>query len=317
MKILVTGATGFIGHHIVNSLLTKRYKIRCLVRKNSNYKPLKKTGVEIWFGDLTNKKSINGIVDGIDIIFHLGAVGNINATSKKYYKEYRKVNVDGTKNLLEQCTRHKIKKFIHFSSMAVMGNLKKEGSVTENDKCKPTTPYGKSKLESETIALKFWKKYQIPVVILRPTMVYGEGEKEEMKKIIKFVKLRIVPIFGDGKNLIHMTYVKDVVQAAITSSKRGNPGEVYIIDSECYTWNELVDLIAKKNKIKIFKFHIQISVSKIIISIVEKISNFFGIIPPFTSERLINLTNKRIYDISKARKELGYRPKIKFKVPYV
>lgn len=312
MRVLVTGATGFIGRQLVNTLLTKKYKIRCLVRKNSNYKPLEKFGVDVWFGDLTDKKSLNGIMDGIDIIFHLGTIGDINVTSDKYYKEYRKVNVGGTKNLLEQCTRHKIKKFIHFSSMAAMGNLRKKGLISEIDKCKPKTPYEKTKRESELIALKFWKKYKIPVVILRPTMVYGKGAKKETKKIEKSVKLRIVPIFGDGKNLIHMIHVKDVVKVAIVATKKGKPGDIYIITSEYYTWDELVDLTAKKMRIQVFKFHIPIFISKIIVNLVETINNFFGIIPPFTSERLDNLTNTRIYDISKMREELEYKPRIKF-----
>jgi nucleoside-diphosphate-sugar epimerase len=312
MNVLITGATGFIGKHLVKSLVNKKYKVRCLVRKSSNYKIFEDMDVDIWFGDLRNKKSLNGIINGIDVVFHLAGIGDINAISKKYYKQYKELNVYGTRNLLEQCINHRIKKFIHFSSVAAMGNLEQH-IIKENDIGKPRTPYEKTKRESELIALKFWKKYKIPVIILRPTMVYGKDDKGEIKKIRKFVKLRIVPILGNGKNLIHMVHVDNVVQAAINAINRGKVGNTYIISGECYTWDELVDLISKKMGIKVLKLHIPFSVSKFIVSLIERIYNLLNLIPPFTLERFNNLNNNRMYDLSKARKELKYIPKIKLR----
>lgn len=312
MDILVTGATGFIGSYLIKTLSMKKHKIRCLVRESSNIESLKKLDVELWFGDLNDKKTLKGVTRGVDIVFHLAAIGDINATSEKYYTTYSYVNVDGTKNLLEECIKHDIKKFVHFSSVAAMGDLKKKDPISEKDKCKPKTPYEKSKRKSELVALSFWKKYRIPVVILRPTMVYGEGAKKESSKIEKSVKLKIVPILGNGNNLIHMVHVKNVVQAAILAAKRGKAGEIYIISDEFYTWNETVNLVAQKMGIKTFKIHIPIFIAKPFVILIEEISKILNFIPPFTSRRLEGLSTNVRYDLSKTEKELNYKPTIKF-----
>lgn len=312
MRVLVTGGSGFIGNHLVRSLSRKNHKVRCLVRKTGNSISLKKLGAELWFGDLTDKKSLNDITKGIDIVFHLAAIGDINAISKNYYDAYRSVNIKGTKNLLEECAKHRIKKFVHFSSVAAMGNLKKRGLISEKGKCDPQTPYEMSKYESELIALKFWKKHKVPVVILRPTMVYGKGERKEANKIEKSVMLRIVPILGDGRNLIDMVHVSDIVRATILAAKRGRPGEIYIISGERCTWNETVDLIAQKMGIEILKVHVPIFLARPLVALLELTSEIFNFIPPFTSRRLQSLSINNSYDFSKAEKELGYKPIIKF-----
>lgn len=312
MKVLVTGGSGFIGSHLVRELVKKKYKVRCLVRRGSDIEVLKNLGVELWFGDLLDKKSLRGITKDVDIVFHLASIGDINAFSKKYYAAYKDVNVRGTINLLEECANYDIKKFIHFSSIAAMGNLKRNELINEKSLCNPKSAYEMTKRESEVVALKFWKKYNIPLVILRPSMVYGDGERKEANKIEKSVKLRIVPILGDGNNLIHMVHVNDVVKAAMLSMKKGRLGEIYIISGESYTWNDLVDMIAQKMGIRILKLHIPIFASRVLVGSIENISKPLGIIPPFTSDRLNSLVFDTMYDISKARKELGYKPRIKF-----
>ena len=308
---LVTGASGFIGSHLVKELKKKKYRVRCLVRNTSKTELLKRHDVEIWYGDLTDKKSLKGIGKEVDIVFHLAAIGDINAISKKYYDLYEYVNVKGTENLLKECMKYDIKKFVHFSSIAAMGFLKKEGRITETDIYEAKTAYEKSKRDSELVVLNFWKKYKIPVVILRPTMVYGEGETKEFSKIKKSVKLRVVPIIGDGKTPIHMVHVKDVVNSAIIVAKRGKPGETYLISGEHYSWDELVDLIAQKMGIKVYKIHIPIIMVRPFVVLIENISKIFNFIPLFNSKRLDNLKNYKVFDISKAKKQLGYNPKIK------
>jgi nucleoside-diphosphate-sugar epimerase len=312
MRVLLTGATGFIGRRLVRNLSKKRHKIRCLVRDTGKAEDLKRMGVELWTGDVTDKKTLKGITEDIDVVFHLAAVGDINATANRYFEKYRTVNVKGTRNLLEECTIHKIKKFVHFSSVAAMGNLKKEGPIDEGDKCEPKTPYEVSKYESERVCLSFWKSHKVPVIILRPTMVYGKGERKEANKIEKSVRLGLVPIMGNGENLISMVNVDDVVRAAILASKKGKPGEAYIINGEQYTWNDLVGMIAKKMGIRATKLHIPIYMSILPVAFVEKTSNLLGIVPPFTSERLESLSAIRSYDISKARRHLGFKPTVMF-----
>ena len=127
MKILITGATGFIGKNLVPELVSKSHKVRCLVRKTSrkediNY--LKKLKVELFNGDLINKKSLKGICRGIDIVYHLtGVLGSFNASEKLMFD----INVRGTENILNESKEGKVKKFIFCSSAGVLGPIIKGG----------------------------------------------------------------------------------------------------------------------------------------------------------------------------------------------
>jgi nucleoside-diphosphate-sugar epimerase len=146
------------------------------VRKNSNVGELKQLGVELAHGDILAGASLDGNVEGIDIVYHLAAMGHVSAVSKQAFELFRKVNVEGTRNLVKACSRHRISKFIHVSSTAAMG-LIKAPIVDETTECRPATPYQKSKRESEQVVLEYWKKEGFPAVIVRPCMVYGPGGK--------------------------------------------------------------------------------------------------------------------------------------------
>lgn len=311
-KILVTGATGFIGKHLVRKLVKQEKRVRCLVRKTSDASALRDIGVELWYGDVIDKKSLKGISKGIKTVFHLAAIGDINMLSKDSIEDYRRVNVKGTKNLLEEFKDKRITRFIHFSSVAAMGSQIGQEKIDEKEGCLPKTPYEITKYESELVAMRYYREHRVPVVIIRPTMVYGRGDKKEMSKIKASINLRLVPILGTGENLIHMVHVNDVVDAAMLASKKGKKGQTYIITNDYYTWNELVDILAEKSGISVRKVHIPLVISRPIVKLVESVGELSGITPPFTTERLEGLRHHRIFDNSKAKKELGFRPKVRF-----
>jgi nucleoside-diphosphate-sugar epimerase len=312
VKILVTGGTGFIGRNLIRKLSGLKHEVRCLVRRDSNVDFLKDNNVELFYGDITVKKSIKNLVDDIEVVFHLIGVGNICAISQEAYNRYYEINVIGTKNLLEECRQVNLKKFIYFSSIAAMGLLTNVAIIDENNRPKPTTPYERSKFESEKIVLEYYQKYNVPAVIIRSSMVYGQGAvNSEILRICKFLKkYKFFPIIGNGNSLLSLVHVNDVVDAAYLAAIKGTVGRVYIITENSYTLNQLVDQIVKELDIKIFKIKIPITMAYFGALVIEKISQIVNSDPYFTRQRVRSVTTDRVYSVKKATIEIGYTPRI-------
>jgi len=315
MKALVTGGTGFIGKYLVKELLSQGMNARLLVRsKSSNLKFDSSKNIELWPGDLTYPETLSGISEGMDYVFHLAAEGHVSALSSSAYQKFFKVNVEGTRNLILECGKHpsKIKKFIHFSSTAAMGLIKKK-IVDESDIPQPVTPYQKSKLESERIAMELGKQLGIPVVILRPCMVYGVNGKGEFYRICQWMRKGIFPRVGFGKNLTPLVHVKDVVQAAIQASRKGRPGEIYLITSErSIGLDELRLLVMKAWEKKAPYPYVPVWFMYLLAYGFEMISKMTGNPPIFTRHNIASTVWDREFSIEKAKKDLGYSPRISF-----
>ncbi len=309
IKVLVTGANGFIGLNLIRELVNKKkYKIKCLIRSKRNLQELKKLGVEIIYGNTTNKNSLKGICKNIEIVFHLAAKGDIVSENEKTYREMFKINVIGTKNLLKECKN--VKKFIHFSSIAAVG-FTVEGNLDENVKCRPEISYEKSKFESEQIVKKFCKKSSLKYTILRPTMVYGEFDlNSETLQMCKLCQKGIFPLFGGGGNLMNPTYVKNVIQAAIlaTETNKSNNQTYFITDEKPYTLKELINELSRKLGIKKAGFYFPLWIAKLGVIILEPLFKLFNKTPPITKRRMKVWKIKSIYSIDKAKRELGYNP---------
>ncbi len=310
MNVLITGATGFIGSHLVKALVDEGHHCRCLVRKTSNINYLiNLNSVELFYGDITNRDSLKAIGEGIDIVYHLAAAGHVSAISNKAYQQFRKINVEGTRNVIEACLNYSIKKFVHFSSTAAMGLIKRS-IVDENTPCQPKTPYQKSKRDSELIALDYWKRFNFPVVVLRPCMVYGPSGKGEFLKICKLIKKGWFPKIGRGKNLTPIVYVEDVVQAAISVGKISKCGEVYLIASEnSYELDYIRNLILKKLEVNKPYPYIPISFAKLGALGIEVFARIFNFVPIVTYKNIDSTVTDRVFSILKAREQLEYRPK--------
>jgi len=312
MKVLVTGAAGFIGSHLVERLVKEKYNVRALVRnknneeRKENLELLEKLRVEIFLGDLLDKKSLAKAVENVNIIFHLAAIARPMAIPKKRYFE---VNAEGTRNLLEACKNRKIKKIIVMSSISAVGPTRDKTAVNENTKCQPVDIYGWSKLAEEKVVEEYIKKYKMPIVILRPPMVFGPRDFE-MLKLFKAVDKKFFPINGNEK-CMEFLYVENLVDACLLALKKGKIGEKYHISNEHYSINEIINAIEKAlgKKILPVKFpKLGFVLAGGILEIFGKIFNFR---PPFKHDTVNWMTEKFWYsDISKAKKEMGYEPKI-------
>ncbi len=305
-KILITGATGAIGRHLVKALLEKGYYCRCLVRKTSNVAELKKAGVELFYGDICEPESLNGIAQGIDIVYHLAAEGHVSSSSDDAYKKFLKINVEGTKNLAKECIRSGVKKFIHFSSTAAMG-LIEDIDIDETTPCVPQTPYQKAKYQSEVAVLELWKKEKLPALILRPCMVYGENCKGEYLRIFSYMKKGIFPRLGAGKKLTPLVYITNLVHAAINAATSGEPGNVYLLVDQSVELDELRQKVIALLGVNPRYLYVPPRVAVFLIHGYETFSNMLRIEPKVTVKNIKSTIADRIFNTEKARRDLNFQ----------
>jgi nucleoside-diphosphate-sugar epimerase len=310
MKVLVTGGTGFVGRHLVRALIEKGSFVRMLVRKTSNIEEFKDIDIELIQGEITNRNSLHGIARDIDIVYHLAAMGHVSAISKTAYQKFFEVNVNGTQNLAEECCHEQVGKFIHFSSTAAMGLIKKP-LVDETVACQPSTPYQRSKYESEEIVKRYFKERGLAGLILRPCMIYGVGGGGEFLKWGRLIKKGFFPKIGRGRNLTPLVHVKDVVQAAVKAGDKGKPGGTYLItSSQSFELDEIRGLIAKHLGVDKPYMYVSYHVAKIGAYWLEMLAKLFKFTPVVTSRNIESTVTERVFSISKATDELGYVPKV-------
>ena len=313
MNILITGGTGFVGRYLVRELLSRGDFCRLLVRSKSNIEGLpNKNQIELWQGDITSQDTLKGIAKDIDYVYHLAAVGHVSAISEEAYKNFIRVNVHGTKNLIIECAGFNIKKFVHFSSTAAMGLIKNK-FTNETDMPQPVTPYQKSKLESERVAFSMGKQYKIPTVVIRPCMIYGIHGKGEFLKMCRLMNRGLFPKVGFGKNLTPLVHVSDVVQGAIKAAEKGIPGEIYLIASEhSIELSELRNMVIKAfGKRTLYPF-VPVWAMFFVAWCFELTAKITGRPPIATRRNIASTVWDREFSIEKARKDLGYNPQVSF-----
>ncbi len=241
MKALVTGATGFIGSHLVEALVQRGAQVKCLVRNTNRLGWVSNSPVEYVVGDCREKKSLTDAVQNVDWVFHLA--GATTAVSEKTYFE---VNGLGTENLVDACIKKnpRLKKFIYLSSQAAAGPNRRGGGKKESDPCEPVSPYGKSKLLGEELALSH--AGELPLVILRPCAVYGPRDKGFFT-LFKWISRHIRPCLSDHDQQISMCYVGDLVQAILLAGEtQTESGEIFFLaDGHDYRMEEIGEIFAQ------------------------------------------------------------------------
>jgi nucleoside-diphosphate-sugar epimerase len=311
-KVLVTGGTGLIGSFLVEKLV-KNNDVKCLILKNSETKFLDDLGVKIAYGDITDISSLNHAIKDVDVVFHLAAAFKKDLPKNPTDDVYYNVNVKGTKNVLELCKQNEVERVIHFSASGVYGHSSNT-PINENSPYRPSNPYEKSKCEGEKIALKY-NELGLPITIIQPTIVYGPRETVAFLRLFKAIKNGTFRIIGSGENKLHLVYVKNLVDGIILASKKKIAiGQRYLIgDERAYAVSEIVETIASELGVKIPKMKIPYLFAKVGAVPFEIAGKIMRTRPPISRYTVDFLAKNRVYDISKARKELGYKSKISLK----
>lgn len=308
MKILVTGGTGFTGSALVRRLLSMGHQVRTIdYKKGIVYEELQKEGAEIIIGSITDKSLVDKTTEGIEFVFHVAAAfRELDVPNEHYFN----VNVNGTRYVMEAAMKHNVKKVVYCSTQGVHGHISNPPG-DENSPIAPEDYYQKTKYEGELVVHEFLKK-GFKATIIRPTAIYGPGDPERFFMIFKRVKKGYFPMFGKGETFYHPIYIDNLIDAFVASMdlEKGN-GETYIIaDEEYYPIKELVKRIGKAMGIDVKIKYYPLTPLIIVGHICEKICKPFKIAPPIFPRRVDWFRQVRAFKIGKAKKELGYQPKI-------
>lgn len=238
---LVTGASGFIGGHLVAALLKDNYRVRCLVRKTSSLSSIPRDQVELVYGDLEDQSSLEEAVAGVDYIFHLaGRVKGVNR------REFFHTNREGTVHLLRAVERAKKKprSFIYVSSQAAAGPSPDGRPLTEADPPRPVSYYGESKLAAEEEIKR--SAGLAGAVIIRPAVVYGPREKE-IFQVVRLIEKGIRFRLGCRDTRLSMVYVSDLIRAILKGAERTGKGvkTYFISDGNTYAWSQILRAAAE------------------------------------------------------------------------
>ncbi|MGH8604486.1 MAG: NAD-dependent epimerase/dehydratase family protein [Gammaproteobacteria bacterium] len=308
MKVLVTGGTGFTGKALVRRLLDEGYQVVALDYKEGlKTEELRQWGAEVVIGSVTDRSVVERCMDGVDYVQHLAAAfRELNVANDYYYD----VNVNGTRIVLEAAFQHGVKKFIYCSTCGVHGNIDNPPGG-EDAPIQPADYYQQTKYEAEPIVREYFDK-GMKTVILRPAAIYGPGDPERFFMIFKRCAKGVFPMFGDGKTYYHPLYIDNLVDALMLAMEEGKgDGEAFLIADEDYCEIEdLVNRVGKALGITVRIPHYPVMPLVVAGHIFETVCKPFRITPPIFPRRVDWYRQNRAFDISKAKQQLGYVPRI-------
>jgi len=303
MKTLVTGGTGFIGRHLVDRLAAAGTSVRCLVRPLSDTAAfLGRPEIELVHGDVGDRAAAAAALDRVDTVYHLAI-------------DYSRQTADDLLPLLDACRERGIRRFVYFSSVAVAGTPPRGGAVSESTPCRPTTEYGRQKLLAEEALLDAHAREGFPVVIVRPTSVYGPGETNFWLPLFRAVHGRRLPArFGDGANLLSLCFIDNLLDGvALAAQSESAIGRIYILsDARPYSCREVIDAIARASQVPPPRRAIPNALAMPVARVLDYLWRFDVIEPvtPFLPGRVRQWMAHCPCGVDRAHRELGYRPAV-------
>ena len=313
-KVLVTGGTGFLGKRLTVRLLAEGYSVRVLARKFSNIEPLIELGVEIVFGDVGDKASLEVALKGVDLVVHAAAGTSGNT------KDCEIGTILGTRNVLDVCKAGRIRKLVYMSSCSVYGvvDYKTNQVVTEKSSLERFPclrgDYSASKQQAETLVTEAIKSGDFPIVVLRPGMIYGPGGVVYTPMIGLSVANNIFFIFGNGKLTLPLVYVDNVVDAILQSmicSSADN--QIFnVVDAERITKKLYMQQLIKKLYPKSYILYLPYSLLYCLTWAQEKACRILRRTPFLTTYRLISSQKQIRYDTSKIESTIRWKPRVAF-----
>jgi nucleoside-diphosphate-sugar epimerase len=305
MKILVTGATGFLGSNLCERLKYEGYTVRALVRNPQKAEQLKKKGFETKIGDLRDFYSLQKAMNGINIVFNLAAAWRDNLNKKDLFE----TNVIGTENILRAAFEEGVRRFVHCSTVGVHGSVL-TAPADENSPFAPKDDYQNSKVEGERIVSEYARENKLPIVIFRPCGIYGPGDLRFLK-LFRAIKKHYFIMLGSGDVLYHMIYIDDLIDGILLCGKKKEAvGNVYILGSDEFVkLKALVSIISNILGVNIPSFSLPFLPVYYLAKTCEWVFKPLNVNPPIYPRRIEFFRSNRAFDISKAKKELGFQPK--------
>lgn len=306
MKVLITGANGLTGGHLARRLRAAGHEVRAIVRPGAKVAALQAAGVEIVEGQITSAADVRRAAQGCAQIYHIAAVFRTAGHPDSYYFD---VNVGSTRNVLEAAQAEGCERVIHCSTGGVHGHIA-EPPADENYRYSPGDVYQESKLEAEKLVHEAMARGQ-RATVFRPAAIYGEGDRRFLKLYRSIQKGRFVMI-GSGNTRLHMVHLDDLCHGIeLCGSREEAIGEVFILAGpEAPTLNEIAAMIARTLKVSPPRLRIPVWPVWLAGWLCEMLCVPLRIEPPLHRRRVSFFTHHREFDISKARRLLGYQPEV-------
>lgn len=315
MKILITGASGFIGSFIVEEALKQGFETWAAVRKSSSKEYLQDERIHFIELNLSSKAQLIEQLRPHQFDYVVHAAGVTKCLNKA---DFRRINTEGTKNLVDALLdlQMPLKRFVFLSSLSVFGAIKEQlpyDEIREDDTPKPNTEYGRSKLEAERYIDSIGSR--LPYIILRPTGVYGPREKDYFM-MAKSIKQHIDFAVGYQRQDITFVYVTDVVQAVFLALEKGETGRKYFLsDGQVYQSTTFSDLIHEElGRPWWLRITAPVWVLRVVTFFGEYIGHMTSKVTALNNDKY-NILRQRNWrcDIEPTRHELGFEPKVQLK----
>jgi len=305
-KTLVTGATGFTGTALCKRLRAEGHDVLAFVRSKERAAHLIELGVECVEVDIRDRQQVRDAFTDIDRVFHLAAAWR---TEHAELDEFRLVNVEATRHLLEAAQDADVEHFLHCSTVGVHGGVD-EPPADESYRNRPQDHYQSSKLEGELIARRYFGN-GLKGTVIRPVGIYGPGDVRFLKLFRPISRRRFVMV-GTGQTLYHLTYIDDLLDGMLAAAhNKAAEGEVLTLAGESYTTiQELADMIADVLDKPVTRLRVPFSPVYYLAVLCDKVCRSMGIEPPLYPRRVEFFYKHRAFRIDKARNMIGYSPKV-------
>ena len=307
MKVLVTGASGFLGGRTISKLLEEGHEVVGLVRASSNREGLPKD-IEIREADLFDIQSLENAVQGVNVVIHFAAYFDFYPSDEDFQF---KVNVEGTTNLMNACVGADVERFIYCSTTETMGPIRFPPG-TEDTELRPSSNYGESKIQTENAIRTITDDTGLPHIILRPTGVVGEGDFYVMYQVAQELYYgKVLALPRDLSSQFMYTYVDDVISgfiAALTPMVALN-NTIILCPDEAITWEKFVDVMTESLGVKPPRLRVPRIVAKFGMTLLSPFKNRKKMTFFWHGDSIDMITTERWYTNEKAKRLLSWAPK--------
>lgn len=313
-KVLITGATGFLGGRLARRLVDEGYEVRAFARRRSNTDALKKLDVKIAIGDLGDESSVAAAVNGVDIVIHAGAGTSGTA------QDSNTATIQGTRNILEACKSARVKKLIYISSCNVyeVAGYSENQVVTEEAQLERFPlrrgHYTAAKLQAESLVTGAMKDDGCPTVILRPGTLYGPGAEVYTKMMGTSFGGRIFLVFGNGDSALPLVHVDNTVDAVIECMRKSAAdNQVFnVVDPDLVTKRMYMKHVVAPLYPQAAVIYCPMSLLITVTWLQEKVLRMLGKTPYLTVYRLLSSQKRVRYSASKIEATICWRSRIRF-----
>jgi nucleoside-diphosphate-sugar epimerase len=312
MKLLVTGGTGFIGSHLAEEGRRRGADVVVLglaerPEERANAELLARQGVAILPGSITDAELCERAMRGVTHVFHLAVAMREGGKSDEFFE---RVNLEGTRRLLEAAGAAKVERFVYCGTIGIYGH-RAPGVTSEGSPLHPGNIYERTKVAAERMVRELAPTLGLPYTILRPADVYGPRD-QRLLKLFKGVRAGRFPLFGDGSGRRHMVYVDDVVSAFFAACERpAAVGEgVIVAGPRPCTLRELIEEVRRATGSARFGRRLPLTPMLAAAAVVEDVCQALKLDPPIYRRRMDFFTSDSAFDTSRARQVLGWAPRV-------